>query len=104
MTLINGSDTFTLTWDYPALIAFLTEVHQLNLFNIKVGRLLQKVIDPLFQQINLPKLQSKRLLLALTIEKIKNCKIEQWQDGSIDGLIQNLLNGIDREAISNELP
>ncbi len=103
MNLINGSDTFTLTWDYPVLIAFLTEVHQLNLFNFKVGRILQKTIDPLFQQTNLPKLQSKRLLLALAIEKIKNCKIERWQDGSIDELIQNLLNGIDREAISNEL-
>ena len=104
MTLINGRGTFTLTWDYAALIAFLTEVHQLNLFNFKVVRLLQKVIDPLFQQINLPRLQTQRLLLALAIEKTKKCKIEQWRDCSIDGLIQNLLNGIDREAIFNELP
>ncbi len=104
MTLINGSDTFTVTWGYPVLIAFLTEVHQLNLSNFKVGRMLQKVIDPLFQQINLPKLQSKRLLLALAIEKTKKCKIELGQDCSIDEIIQNLLKGLDRETISNELP
>lgn len=63
----------------------------------------KKTIDPLFKQTNLTKLQNKRLLLALAIEKIKSCKIERWQDGSSDELIKNLLNGIDRETISKEL-
>lgn len=103
MNLISSTDAFNLTWEYPVLLVFLAEVSQPNLFNFKVGRLLKKVIDPLFQQFNLPKLQSKRLLLAMAIEKIRNCEIEQRQDGTIDELIHNLLKGLDRETISNEL-
>jgi hypothetical protein len=103
MTLVKESNTFNLTWDYPVLIVFLTEVHQLNIFNSKVDRMLQKVINPLIQQNSLPKLQSKRLLLALAIERIKNCKIKQFQNGSIDELIQKLLSGLERETIIKEL-
>jgi hypothetical protein len=103
LILIKSSDTFTLTWNYPVFIAFLTEVHKLNLFNFKVSSLLQKAIDPLFQQINLPILQSQRLFLAFAIEKIRNCKIEKLQDYSVDQLIQNLLYKLDRNTISNEL-
>ena len=103
MSLIKGSEIFTLTWDYPVLIGFLTDVYQLNLFNFKVGRMLHQLIDHLFQSENIPKQHSKHLLLALVLEKTKKCKIEQLEDGSIDKIIQNLLIGIDRETLSKEL-
>ncbi len=103
INLVNGNETFTLTWDFPVLIAFITEVYQLNLLNFKIERVLQQVIAPLFQSENIPRQHSKRLLLALAIEKMKKCEIIQYPDGSIDELIQNLLTGIDRENISDDL-
>ena len=103
INLINGTETFTLTWDYPVLLVFLAEVSQLNLFNLNVGRIIKQLTVLLFQTKNLPLQQCKRLLLAFALEKLKSLKIEQLMDGSIDKLVQNLLIGIDRDGISKEL-
>ena len=103
INLIQGTKTFSLTWDYPVLIAFLTEVYQLNLFNFKVGRLLQQVIAPFFKPENICVQHSKRLLMVLALEKVKKCKIQQLQDVSLGRMIQNLLYGIDRNIIISEL-
>jgi len=103
MNLINSTDAFNLTWDYPVLLVFLAEVSQLNLFNFKVERMLKQLTVLLFQTKNLPQQQSKRLLLVLALEKLKSLKIEQLLDGPIDRLIQNLMIGIDRNDITEEL-
>jgi hypothetical protein len=100
---INSSGIFSITWDYVVLIGFLTEVYQLNLFNNKVAPLLQKVIDPLFQQINFPKLQSERLLLALAFKKLQECKINKSLDEFVEALNYKLLSVLDRNVISSEL-
>lgn len=101
--LINGTETFTLTWDYLVLLVFLAEVFQLNLFNFKVDRILHKLIEPIFETENMPRQHSKRLLLAVAFEKIKYYKIGSLQNGSIDKLMQNMLTKIDRETICKEL-
>lgn len=101
--LINKNTVFDLAWDFPILITFLSEVYQLNLLNFKVERLLGQLIDPLFQPENILNQHSKRLQMVLAFEKVIKCKVELWPDGAIKKLIQNLLIGIVRETISNEL-
>lgn len=101
--LINKNTVFDLAWDFPILITFLSEVYQLNLLNFKVGRLLRQLMDPLFQPESIFVQHSKRLQMVLAFENVIKCKVEQWQDGAIEKLIQNLLTGIVRETISSEL-
>ena len=103
INLINCAETFNLTWDYPLLIAFLAEVYQLNLFNFRVGQMLQELVAPLLQTENISGQHSKRLQLALALKKLQQCKFDQLLDASTEELIQKLLSGLDRKNISIEL-
>ena len=60
---------FDLTWDYPVLLWFLSELYKQNIFNFKVEKIIQRLTEPLSNESNLPKLQSNRLLLALALTK-----------------------------------
>ena len=106
---------FDLTWDYPALIGFLVEVFQLNLYNTKVNSILQRLIAPLSQTVNLPKLQSHRLLLACALVKLRQSVIRldgqpntenisnNFLNVETDNTTQHLLSEISREIIAQEL-
>jgi hypothetical protein len=63
--------TFDLTWDYPVLLWFLAGLYEQNIFNFKVEKIIQRLIKPLSNKLNLPKLQSNRLLLALALTKLQ---------------------------------
>jgi lantibiotic modifying enzyme len=62
---------FDLTWDYPALLWFLSELYEQNIFNFKVEKIIQRLTEPLSNESNLPKIQSNRLLLALALTKLQ---------------------------------
>jgi len=65
------TETFDITWDYPILLWFLAELYQQNIFNFKVKKIINRLIEPLTNDNNLPKLHCNRLLLALTLIKLQ---------------------------------
>ena len=111
---------FDITWNYPALLWFLAELYEQNIFNFKVEKIIQRLIEPLIDNTNLPKLHSNRLLLALALTKIQqttNYKqpsnpqtiVEQpsnllQQESYGQTIITNLLTGITTNTIKTELP
>jgi len=102
--------TFDICWDYPILLWFLGELFKQNLFNFKVEKIIKRLVEPLNENKNLPKMHSNRLLLALAVTKLSNCGIDRQQikeilDTSINlNIISNkLLTSIDRNTITNEL-
>lgn len=62
---------FDITWDYPVLLWFLAELYEQNIFNFKVEKIIQRLTEPLSNKLNLPELQSNRLLLALALTKLQ---------------------------------
>lgn len=62
---------FDLTWDYPALLWFLFELYEQNIFNFKVEKIIKRLTESLSNESNLPKMQSNRLLLALALTKLQ---------------------------------
>jgi Fe-S cluster biosynthesis and repair protein YggX len=62
---------FDLTWDCPALLWFLAELYEQNIFNFKVEKIIQRLTEPLSKESNMPKLHSNRLLLALALTKLQ---------------------------------
>ncbi|NQU34132.1 MAG: hypothetical protein HQ521_12940 [Bacteroidetes bacterium] len=69
-TTNSKQQTFDITWDFPLLIWLLVELYKQNIFNFKVANIIKRLIEPLKIENNLPKLQSNRLLLALTLTKL----------------------------------
>ena len=61
---------FDLFWDYPILLWFIGELHKQNIFNYKVKKIINRLIEPLADDQNLPKKYSNRLLLALALTKL----------------------------------
>lgn len=105
---------FDLTWDYPLLLCFLSEVFQVNLYNVKLKSILKRLVVPLMQNENLPDLQSNRLLLAYALVKLgqsvtqlDGLNTENASDNFLnfetDNIVQQLLFGITRNVISKEL-
>ncbi|MBW6535468.1 MAG: hypothetical protein K0B11_10695 [Mariniphaga sp.] len=127
------SNLFDLTWDYPALLWFLSELYEQNIFNFKVEKIIQRLTKPLAEKNNLPILQSNRLLLALTLTKLHQTHktrtinnepqttvepsnlqtsvkssnsrtLEQLSNSqTIVEQLSNLLTGINRNTIKSEL-
>ena len=98
---------FNITWNYPVILWFLAELYQQNIFNFKVEKLIQQMIEPLSNNQNLPKLQSNRLLLALaltklrqTLEHLNSQALEQLNAETIN---TNLFIDLNRETIKSEL-
>src|SRR5690606_32113482 len=65
-----SSPHFDLLWDYPVLIWFLAELYAQNIFNFKVEKIIGRLIEPLTDDQNLPKLNCNRLLLSLALTKL----------------------------------
>ncbi len=68
---------FDLTWEYPLLIWFLTELKSLNIYNYKIENITIRLFSPLEQEKNWPLLQWKRLLLLLVIEQKRKYNSEE---------------------------
>ncbi len=103
LKLANSSEDYSLTWDYTILLLFFTEVNQLSLGYHKVDQILQQLIHPFLELIDLPKQHSKCLLLTFAFSRMKYCILPQTLKDSIDKLIQRLLTRLDRLTIANEL-
>ena len=98
--------TFNITWDYPVLIWYLTELYEQDIINFKVEKILRRLIGLLTDNSNLPGFQSNRLLLALAITKLSQTlgTTEPTETiGTIEAILNNLFAGINREAINTEL-
>lgn len=61
---------FDLLWDYTVLLWVLTEVYKQNILNFKVEKIINRLIEPLTSDKNLPKLHSNRLLLAVSLIRL----------------------------------
>ncbi len=103
----KSSNMFDITWNYPVILWFLGELYQQNIFNFKVEKLIQRMIEPLSNNQNLPKLQSNRLLLALALTKLR-----QTLEHSISQALEllnaetintNLFIDLNRATIKSEL-
>jgi len=108
--IIREPQTFDICWDYPILLWFLGEIFKQNLFNFKVEKIIERLIEPLNDDKSLPKLHNNRLLLALAVIKLSNCRIDRQQtketiDTSINlNIVSNkLLTSIYRNTITNKL-
>ncbi len=99
-------ETFDISWDYPALIWFLSDLHEENIFNFKVGKIIECLIMPLKIETNLPQLCSNQLLLTLALTKLLQTLKAQETTGTvqtIETVIHRLKEGINRESIKIEL-
>lgn len=106
--------TFDITWDYPVLIWFLSDLYQSNIFNNTVEKIIHRIIKPLSDSCIYHELQSNSLLLALALTRLQQIinskeqpinQADQSLDSlNIDNIITALLKGIDRKIINSELP
>lgn len=113
-----AKQNFDLLWDYPVLIAFLAELHELNIFNWKVEKMLCRLLEPLQNKCNYPELQSCRLILVFALEymfskanRAGNSEEYTIQTEAFKRLIENapqwideLLVGITREMLMAKIP
>lgn len=113
---------FNITWNYPVLIWFLAELHQQKIVNFKIEKLIRRLIEPLTNSNNLPKLQSNRLLLALALTKLMHTQdslnsqthdltvknsdtdtVEQNKNKALSSLIYNILELSNIKTITTKL-
>jgi hypothetical protein len=99
--ILEGTENFSLAWEYTVLLLFLDKIDQLNFPNLKVDKIIQKLLKPIIENI-LPNQHSKWILLILAFEEVK-CKIKLLHQSSIDKLKRNFLEKVHREKINNEL-
>lgn len=100
----NDTETFDLTHDYPVLIWFLAELHELDIFNFKVEKLIDNLSEPLSDQVNWPQLNSNRLLLALSLTKLLPAIRNIETTDAIESISKTILTNISKEKIDEELP
>lgn len=98
---------FDLTWNYPVLLWFLAELYQQNIFNFKVEKLIQRLIEPIMANNLLPKLQSNRILVALALTKLRQT-LEHSNSQALELLNTETINtnlfiDLNRETIKSEL-
>ena len=67
----ENNKNFDLTWDYPVLLWFLSEIYQIDVPDTKVEEIIQQLVKPLSTNANFPKLYPNRLLLALALTKLQ---------------------------------
>jgi hypothetical protein len=105
----DGSKIFDLLWDYPVTLWFLTELYNNEAFRPQTEKIIKRLIDPLSDGSNRPKLHSNKLLLSLALIRIRQTiELVQMDNISINVLAielvtSNLLAGIDRNNIRSEL-
>ena len=117
--------TFDITWDYPVLLWFLSELYNQKILNFKIEKIIQQLIEPLSDYSNYPELLSNKLLLALALTKLQQVKYIQpqtknneqqttnekqplnsrtFESSDFETIISNLLTGKNRNIIKSELP
>jgi len=105
---IKSKPCFDITWNYPVLLWFLTELYEQNILNFKVEKIIQRLTKPLAEKNNLPTLQSNRLLLALALTKLwqtlEHSDNQTLELLNVKTITNNLLTNIKRETIKTELP
>ena len=104
---IETKQCFDITWNYPVILWFLAELYQQNIFNFKVEKIIQKLIEPLRDNSNLPKLQSNRLLIVLALNKLRQ-NLEHSNSQALEILNDEIINnnlfiGLNRETVKSEL-
>lgn len=116
-TMEPSNKIFDLTWNYPTLLWFLAELYEQSIFNFKVEKMIQRLIEPLIDNTNLPKLHSNRLLLALALTKLQQTRNDAQQTkvkppsnpqkiiepSNLETIIDDLLAGMNRNTIKSEL-
>lgn len=100
---LNEPDQFDITWKYSSIIWSLAEMIKIKVCVNEAEQLIGKLISPITKEGILPKLHSKRLLLAMVLERLKQLKSNAMTDFDLQKIIQKLLLGIDRDVISIEL-
>ncbi|MCG8309782.1 MAG: hypothetical protein MI975_20470 [Cytophagales bacterium] len=105
---------FDITWDYPILIWFLTDLLTQNLFNAKIENFILRSLEPLKEKNNLPKSVGNRLMLAFsvinlfdTVENYHNGEVVHGTEfkGKLDEfklVSEDLLKRINRENVLSE--
>jgi lantibiotic modifying enzyme len=103
---------FNLLWDYPVLIAFMAELHKLNIFNWKVEKILCRLLEPLQNKCNYPENQTCRLILAFALKYLLsktnvdgNNEAQTIQTNAFKQLIESASQWIDEllEDITREM-
>lgn len=112
---IDETSVFDITWDYPMLIWFLTDLYKQKVNNDKIEELILRCLKPLNENINLPKSNGNKLMLAFSIinllhgmennlYKIKTSGNELSQKlDNFNNISQRLLKGVSHENILTEL-
>ncbi len=111
----NKNWHFMINLDYPVIILFLVEAFRLKVYNIKIERILQRLIAPLFQTCNHPSRESNRLLLAYSLLKLSQANIffrgtngntvfHEFENSNIISIFKLLLSDVTRNGIQSELP
>jgi lantibiotic modifying enzyme len=115
---LQTKQAFDLLWDYPVLITFMAELHELNIFNWKVEKILCRLLEPLQNKCNYPELQSCRLILVFALKymlsktnRVGNIEAQTIQTKAFNQLIESasqwideLLDSITREMLLTEIP
>ncbi len=96
----EACETFNIIWDYFLLMWFLAEPVFQHSIKRKVEKILWRLIDPLNEKFNHPKLQSKKLLLVLSLTKLQQTMKLPFNTKLI---AENLLDGMERDIIKSEL-
>lgn len=98
--LLNNE--FDITWIYPILIWFLTELHSFNISNSKVRNMINILILPLLDKSNWPLSQSNCLLLGLSIKNLHK-NVKNPNINLISTIASELIEKFYNESIKTEL-
>lgn len=105
---------FDITWDYPILLLFLYEVYRLNICKELVYPIFERLIIPLANMANYPRLKTNQLLLAVVLCKISKDEKKQldFSDrvnkkeisiADLDITAKQLLNNIKQNELLDEV-
>jgi lantibiotic modifying enzyme len=112
--IINRNDTdfnnlwdepekFDIIWNYTSVLWILAELIHTGIYKKETDQIIVKLLLILKGHHNLPQLQSHRLLLILSIEKLRLMGDESLFDRDLAELSKQLTAEIKREKISEEL-
>jgi lantibiotic modifying enzyme len=100
---------FEIIWNLPIFIGFLAEIFELNIMQSAPTKLLKSILTPLNSVSNLPVLQCNRLLLLLSLIKLKNKVQMTLASGTnetnllTNKIIRKIVIGFDNEKYQKEL-
>ncbi len=99
--LVNEPLSWNLRWSLPILIWFLSELYLLDVFSVKVEKILKRITEEINTRTDYPKLHCNRLFLKWSVSKLsQDCTNLITLKNTLDEVV----NYIDREKIKIELP